>query len=326
MDSKPLSPLHLIGTFNDPFTGAERELPDLAACIGGRRKTFMWSDLPPHASYARQGVRAIRPFAGQVPKGGMLLFGGIHPAMGVWLRHARPERVALRYNLAQHDRLYSVITQLREDTGIEPELLFVSHALQLAAGLPGIIERSLIRLDAFLAQPVSRPQERPFTVGRVSRDAPNKHHPDDAALYRMLAARGYRVRIMGGTCLAAQLGSVPGIELLPAGAEEVADFYGTLDAMFYRTGSFTEAYGRVVFEAMATGLPVVAATGGGYAECIDSGVNGVLVETQEQALNMLEALARDRVLRERLGQAARERAVALHGDQAIEAQLQFFLR
>jgi glycosyltransferase involved in cell wall biosynthesis len=324
--ASPLPPLHLVGNFSNPFTGAERELPDLAACIGPRRNTLLWSDVPPHSSYVRQGVRPIKPFGGQIPRGGMLLVGGIHVGLNLWLKQARPERVALRYNLAQHDRLYAVIDTVRDVTGLEPELLFVSQALQLGAGLPGIIERSLIRLEPFLQNPVERPERETFTFGRVSRDTPDKHHQDDAALYRMLAARGHRVRIMGGTCLAPQLDGVPGVELLPVGAEDVASFYQSLDAVFYRTGLFNEAYGRVVFEAMASGLPVVAAAVGGYAECIDDGVNGFLVRTQEQAINALDALASDKELRTRTGHAARLRAVELHGDRAIEAQLQFFLR
>ncbi|MES2972923.1 MAG: glycosyltransferase family 4 protein [Pseudomonadota bacterium] len=321
-----LSPLHLIGNFSDPFTGAERELPDLAQCLGARRKTLLWSDVPPHPSYAKQGVLAIKPFARQVPVGGMLLFGGVHVGLGVWVRHARPERIALRYNLAQHGRLYDIIGQLRDGTGVEPELLFVSQALQLGAGLPGTVERSLIRLEPYLQQPVERPVGRPFTIGRVSRDTIDKHHKDDAALYRMLAARGWRIRIMGGTCLAPQLAGVEGVELLPVGAEPVPRFYSTLDAMFYRTGSFNEAYGRVVFEAMASGLPVVAGAVGGYAECISHEKNGFLVHNQEDALHALESLTIDRSARERIGLAARERAMELHGNQAIEAQLQFFLR
>jgi len=324
-----LPPLHLVGRFDDPYTGAERELPDLARCLEGRRRTLMWSDVTPHPHYVRQGVRQIVPFRGQIPRGGMVLMGGVHVFTGLdlWLKHAKPERLVLRYNLAKHSTLYSMIGRLKELTGgLEPELLFVSRALQLGVGLPGTIERSLIRLEPYLATPVERPAGRSFTIGRASRDTVNKHHPDDAALYRQLAARGYRIRLMGATCLKPWLGDVPGIELLPAGAEEVCDFYSTLDMMFYRTGGFDEAYGRVVFEAMASGLPVVAATRGGYAECIAHGEDGFLFDAQEQAINLVEHLAANPAIRQRVGEAARRKAVQLHGPEAIETQLQFFLR
>ncbi|MBC7436991.1 MAG: glycosyltransferase [Bdellovibrionales bacterium] len=320
-----LSPLHLVGNFSNTFTGAERELPDLADLLKDRRPTRMWSVLPPHPSYARLGVLPIKPFGGQVPRGGMLLIGGVHVGLDLWLKQAQPERVALRYNLGQHERLYAMIDALRDVTGLEPELLFVSQALRLGAGLPGTIERSLIRLEPYLQNPIERAPHPRFTIGRVSRDTPEKHHKDDPALYRMLAARGYQVRIMGGTCLAPQLAGVPGVELLPAGAEEVPAFYQTLDAMFYRPGIFNEPYGRVVFEAMASGLPVVASAVGGYAECMDDGVNGFLVRSQEQAIERLEMLANNKGLSAYIGRAARQRAIQLHGSLAIEAQLQYFL-
>jgi glycosyltransferase involved in cell wall biosynthesis len=325
MPGPVLSPLHLVGSFRDPFAGAELELPDLARALAARRQTAVWSDVPPHPVFARQGVRQIRPFAGALPRGGMILLGGVHVDPGVWLRHARPERVALRYNLAQHERLFAMVEQIRDATAIEPELLFVSEATRLGAGLPGMIERSLIHLEPFLAAPVPRSGGRPFTIGRLSRDVPDKHHADDPALYRMLAARGFRVRVMGGTCLANTLQGVQGVELMPAGAEPAAAFLASLDAMFYRTGTSTEAYGRVIFEAMASGLPVVASPVGGYADSLTPGVDGLLVVTQESAFAALDALAADARLRQQMGEQARQTALRLHGPQAIERQLAFYL-
>jgi glycosyltransferase involved in cell wall biosynthesis len=165
-----------------------------------------------------------------------------------------------------------------------------------------------------------------MTIGRVSRDVPEKHDPQDPALYRQLAAMGWRIRLMGGTCLQAQLSGVPGVELLQAGAEPVSRFMASLDLMFYRTGAMPEAYGRVVFEAMASGLPVVASPNGGYAEFIAQGKNGYLVRSQEQAFDALQTLSANPALRLQMGQAARDLALAQHGAGATQAALGFYLR
>ncbi|RZJ16034.1 MAG: glycosyltransferase family 1 protein [Haliea sp.] len=167
---------------------------------------------------------------------------------------------------------------------------------------------------------------RPFTIGRLSRDDPAKHHAEDPALYRMLASRGLRVRIMGGSCLAASLAGVDGIELLPAGAESAAEFCASLDAFFYRTGAFSEAYGRVVAEAMASGLPVVVHSRGGYAEIIEDGVSGFLIRSQEEAYDALLRLAADPALCRTVGDAARQRAHQAHGPEATHRDMAYYLR
>ena len=127
---------------------------------------------------------------------------------------------------------------------------------------------------------------------------------------------------MGGTCLGRWLTGVPGIELLPAGAQDSVGFLASLDIFFYRTGSFIEPYGRVVMEAMASALPVVVAANGGFAEQIHHGVDGFLVQTQEQALQVLGALAMNRSLREQAGSAARQACLAIHGAAAFARQVE----
>lgn len=327
-----LSNLHLLGQFGSLFTGAERELLDIQRLIGGRRAVQVWSDTPVHRAYGGRAIVSIQPFAHQFPKDGRLWIGGVHVRLGSWLKYTRFERVSIAYNLANHALLFSMIEQVRDATGLDPELVFVSHMLQLSVSLPGRVAHSLMDLQPLFDLASARLEKRHgqtpqnFVVGRVSRDSLDKHHPDDPALYRMLASQGINVRIMGGTCLGPALDGVDGVELLAEGAEPVPGFYASLNAFFYRTGTSTEAYGRVVLEAMASGLPVVAQRRGGYVEAIEEGVSGFLIDTQEQAYDALMRLQASRALCEVTGLAARQQAMELHGQFATERDLAFLLR
>jgi len=326
-----LSELHLLGRFNDFYAGAERELLDIHRLLCHRRAVKLWSEGAPHRAYTGRGVAPIQPFSHQFPSDGVLLISGVHVRPGVWLKYTRFERVIVLYNLASHAPLFELVDSIREATGIDPELVFVSDMLQHSVGLPGKVLRSLMDLQDFLGAAAARASKparqdlQPFVVGRVSRDAVDKHHPDDPALYRMLASRGVHLRIMGGTCLAPALEGVPGIELLPAGAEPVPVFYASLDACFYRTGASVEAYGRVVAEAMASGLPVVAHRRGGYVEIIEDGRSGFLIHTQEQAYDTLMALKASPALCASAGYLAVQRALEIHGPEATERALDFYL-
>jgi glycosyltransferase involved in cell wall biosynthesis len=337
MHASAASPLQLLGSFSASYTGAERELLDIQRLVAGRRPVNVWSDIRPHRDYAAYGISTIQPFTQQFPKDGVLLIAGVHVRPAVWLKYTRFERVVIVYNLASHGLLFSMIEGVREATGLEPELVFVSAMLQSSVGLPGRVARSLMDLQPFMDVAAKRVETmpssgdlpaagRPFTVGRVSRDSLDKHHPDDPALYRMLASKGVRVRIMGGTCLAPALEGVEGVELCAAGAEPAPDFYGSLDAFVYRTGTAIEGYGRVILEAMASGLPVVAHHRGGYAEVIEHGRNGFLFHTQEQAYDVVMDLQASPALRAATGAEGMRRAVELHGPQAVERELDFYWR
>ena len=68
-----------------------------------------------------------------------------------------------------------------------------------------------------------------------------------------------------------------------------------------------ETFGLVVIEAMAAGLPVVAARVGGVGDMVSEGVNGYTFESGDRAMLLagLRKIARDRDTMRRMGQQAR---------------------
>lgn len=74
-----------------------------------------------------------------------------------------------------------------------------------------------------------------------------------------------------------------------------------------------------ILEAMSLGKPVVATAVGGVPSVIEAGVNGLLVPAADPAAlaDSLLELANDTELRSRLGERAREDALAKHGLEAM---------
>ena len=81
------------------------------------------------------------------------------------------------------------------------------------------------------------------------------------------------------------------------GEHEKAEFLGNARALLFPI-DWPEPFGLVMIEAMACGTPVVAFKAGSVPEIIDNGVNGVVVETIDQAVEAvlrLESLDRAKV-------------------------------
>lgn len=84
-------------------------------------------------------------------------------------------------------------------------------------------------------------------------------------------------------------------------------------------GAEEEGFGVVFVEAAASGLPVVVGDSGGASEAVEDWVTGFLVDGSSTG-DIQRALARllaDRTLAGKMGSAARERAGALHGPEAV---------
>jgi glycosyltransferase involved in cell wall biosynthesis len=94
-------------------------------------------------------------------------------------------------------------------------------------------------------------------------------------------------------------------------------------ATIFALPSRYEGLGCVYLEAMSTGRPVIACRGQGIEEVIQDGVNGCLVEPDDQPglANTLAALLRQAGLRRKMGSAARETVMQGYTQAAQAARL-----
>jgi glycosyltransferase involved in cell wall biosynthesis len=318
--------VHLINPLWDRNGGSDWRTIEMFKTLGERRQVNLWSRYTPAPEFSeRYRVRLIRPWLGHIPVGGTFIFVGAYFRIGHWYKAALPQRTILIYNTYQPDRLEKAVQRLRAWHRAPVELVYTSTLLQRLSGKPGLVIESPIDLARFV--PARRRADHRFRVGRLSRDIASKHHHEDPEVYEALTADGVDLRIMGGECLRGKVAGLPPSALLPAGAQPAADFLQSLDCFYYRTSErWLEAYGRVVFEAMACGLPVVCGRRGGYADYIVHGVNGFLFDTTAEALALIRMLRGDKALRERVGRAARATVEQLYFGNAWRQKEAFFLQ
>ncbi|WP_375248349.1 glycosyltransferase family 4 protein [Sphingomonas sp.] len=103
--------------------------------------------------------------------------------------------------------------------------------------------------------------------------------------------------------------------------DELGRAVASMDMLF--NPSVTETWGQVTSEAMAAGVPVVAARATGAVDLLEEGRTGFLIPPQSvpEYAAAIARLIDDPALRLRMGQAAHEHAQAFRWDSANEAVL-----
>jgi len=319
--------VHVINPLWDPQGGSDWRAAETYEALSRETRARLWSRFEPAKVFLqRYPVETIRPWLGRWPVGGTFIFVGAYFRVGHWFKAAFPDRTILVYNTHQPDRFAKTLARLEAWHRTPVEVVYTSPLLRRLSQRPGPVIESPINLRKFTPRPRGGPV-RPFTVGRMSRDIGSKHHPEDAVVYRALDRSGIALRVMGGTCVRDALDTARSASFVPAGAQRSIEFLHTLDCFYYRTSDqWLEAFGRVVFEAMACGLPVVCGRRGGYADYIAHGVNGFLFDSSEEAIALIRMLAADASLRERIGRAARQTVEDLYGGSVWRTKISFFLR
>ena len=212
-----------------------------------------------------------------------------------------------------------------------PDAVIANSATTLATLSP---PRRRHRLWRVVPSPVAETQPssqsrsgEPLRVGMVGRLAPWKGQRVFLEAFALAFPAGAeRAVVIGGTLFgeeayeaslhrdAVRLGISERVEFR-GHRDDMAGELGRLDVAVH-TSITPEPFGQVVVEAMAAGLPVVAAAAGGPAEVVTDGVDGVLVPPgdRESLAAALRRLAGDADLRTRLGTAGRARAQAFRPD------------
>lgn len=176
-------------------------------------------------------------------------------------------------------------------------------------------------VDTELFRPVPRPREGPFTIGVVARLHKVKRHRDALAALRIIKARGIACRLV----IAGDGAEAQGIVRLAAGLDvDLPGAVADVPALLSRLDAFLlcsdhEGTPAALLEAMAAGLPCVATRVGGIADA--AGDAAFLVPRRSPAA-IAEALARliaHPEEAERLGRAARERALGCSLDRQAAA-------
>ena len=319
--------IHIFNGFQNPYGGSEQEALALHTLLKDRAEVHLWATSSKVSRTLMQQlpIRRVARSPGAFPDGGTYVFVGAHWRNKLWPYVVRkPRRLIYIYNTF-HPKVVALTSSMPRLLGWpRTEYVLISHFQSRLLDLPGEVHPSPIDIERFRPAP-HLPHPR-VVIGRMSRDVPEKHHPDDIALYRELVRSGHAVRLQGASCLTGQLAGVDGVELAPEGALPADAFLQELDIFYYRSHTHVETFGRVVFEAMACALPVVCHAHGGYADAIRHGENGFLFETTGEARQLLGQLASDAALRARIGAAARTTIEQLYSATAQQERMEFYLR
>ncbi|MDR3386671.1 MAG: glycosyltransferase [Rudaea sp.] len=312
------APVHIVCKL-DTIGRTERRALNLYRHLCGHAQVTLWSVTPALPLFSADfTIRQIT--RSDAPAGGTLVLIGTYFACGDWLEQAMFERVVICHNLSeQYPSLIERLIQIEQNPSCPAvALTFPSRLFKETIGLPGIVEYSPVDVEAFRRRAPRAAGSR-LTIGRHGRAYGLKFHPNDPSFFRVLMRRGHKVRILGGSAIAMAFArdTAARPELLALGSEPAHDFLERLDLFVYRKHpAFFETGGTVILEAMAMELPVILFREHcGSVELIEHGRNGFLVDSEDEAIELIDRLAEDPGLRERVGRAARATIVDLMGNQ-----------
>jgi colanic acid/amylovoran biosynthesis glycosyltransferase len=184
--------------------------------------------------------------------------------------------------------------------------------------------------------PVSRDGDGPPEILCIGRLVPEKGHAVLLEALAILRDRGYEFRATvagGGPAAGAIKARARSLGLLdrvrfpgPVGQDEIRSYYEA--AAIFCMPSFAEGLPGVIFEAMATGLPIVSTWITGVPELVVDGEMGYLVPPA-RPLEMADAIGKlldDPEGRAAMGRAGREKVIREYNPETLAERLEGLFR
>ena len=171
-----------------------------------------------------------------------------------------------------------------------------------------------VDLDKFKFEPLKDRKSKEFKIGIISRITPLKGHDTFveaiAILHRIMPnARAVIVgeppskkqKYMDDIKLLVKRSGLTSVVEFMGGRSDIPEILSQLDVLVSSTKT-PEAFGRVIIEAQAKGVPVVATRVGGVVDIIKDGENGLLcpAEDPKAMADAILRLSKDKQLREKL--------------------------
>lgn len=165
------------------------------------------------------------------------------------------------------------------------------------------------------------PGDRPFTIGYVGRLSVEKNVRLLAEIEKALIAAGkknFRFLICGSggeqEWLRQNLrhAEIPGV----LKGETLSRAYANMDVFAFP--SYTDTFGNVILESLASGVPAIVTTGGGPKFLVRSGVTGFVAADERAFIRCVVDLMEDSDLLQRMKISAREYACSISWDRVFE--------
>ncbi len=225
------------------------------------------------------------------------------------LAQVHPARATVRLARDDPDALLRCLVALEElwpDAALDCTVPHESAAR--TAGPHAVLEYPWID-PALLGVPACAAHAGPLRLGRCGIAAMD--HPNDPALFRALRADGHAVLLPPTPFFRAAFVHHGGAEWL--GADAALDALPRLDVVVLRSaGAARGMLDAAVLGAMAAARPLVAFNGSvGAREWLVDGGNAYLVDSEDEVLARVRALAHDPRLRAAMGAHARRTAEAV---------------